>query len=84
LLVHWQYSLTPLTYLGKLLGIDEAHGWDSPLGPAQALLKFVTDKFVTALSPSRNEKYLGYMNQGQSNGTGNVKTGATPLLPTEP
>ncbi|APH96433.1 hypothetical protein AW111_01360 [Escherichia coli] len=46
-------SLTPVTYLCKLLGINERHPCLSPKASLR-LGKFVPDEFVTRLPPSCN------------------------------
>ncbi|EEW9409402.1 hypothetical protein D4018_11420 [Escherichia coli] len=57
--LHADLSLTPVTYLCKLLGINERHPCLSPKASLR-LGKFVPDEFVTHLSPSCNSNYLEY------------------------
>ncbi|PNM22222.1 hypothetical protein A6J63_004965 [Yersinia enterocolitica] len=56
--VRWLHSITPVTYLCKLLEIMSLIR-GSPCGPAQALFKMVYNQFVTQLPPSCNSNYLG-------------------------
>ncbi len=46
--VRWLHSFTPVTYLCKLLGINEGHSCPSPEA-SLGLGKFVPDEFVAHL-----------------------------------